>query len=83
MQKLHSSCLDSRVCDVTGPPRFTGYLCPLDANVYGIEFLKFEIRDYDSGKAVYQVRRQQVTDQKECGKPQTLCLELIFSGRCH
>jgi hypothetical protein len=57
--------LSSRVRDVTrlGLPPFTGYLCPLDANVYGIEFLKFEIRDYESNKAVYQVRRL-VTDQK-------------------
>eukprot|EP00798_Chlamydomonas_sp_ICE-L_P030537 gene30537-35566_t len=30
-----------------------GYLCPLDANSFGVEFLKFEIRDYDSGKPVY------------------------------
>jgi hypothetical protein len=32
-----------------------GYLCPLDANVYGVEFLKFEVRDYDTGKPVYMV----------------------------
>lgn len=30
-----------------------GYLCPLNANTFGVEFLKFEIRDYDSGKPVY------------------------------
>ena len=33
-----------------------GYLCPLNANVYGVEFLKFQIKDYDSDRAVYQVR---------------------------
>ena len=32
-----------------------GYYCPLDANVYGIEFLRFEIKDFDTGRAVYQV----------------------------
>ena len=30
-------------------------MCPLSANVYGIEFLKFEVKDYDTGKVVYQV----------------------------
>ncbi|KAJ9532721.1 hypothetical protein QJQ45_010805 [Haematococcus lacustris] len=30
-----------------------GYLCPLADNVHGVEFLKFDIRDYDSGRAVY------------------------------
>lgn len=30
-----------------------GYLCPLAANIYGVEFQKFEIRDYDSGQPVY------------------------------
>eukprot|EP00798_Chlamydomonas_sp_ICE-L_P030898 gene30898-35951_t len=29
------------------------YLCPLSANAFGVEFLKFEIRDYDSGAPVY------------------------------
>ena len=28
-----------------------GFLCPLSANVYGIDFLEFEIKDYDSGEA--------------------------------
>lgn len=35
-----------------------GYLCPLSANTYGIEFLKFEVKDYDTGKVVYQVSRE-------------------------
>ncbi len=35
-----------------------GYLCPLDANSYGVEFLKFEVRDYDTGKPVYRVCKQ-------------------------
>uniref|UniRef100_A0A7S0UIK8 GMP phosphodiesterase delta subunit domain-containing protein n=1 Tax=Polytomella parva TaxID=51329 RepID=A0A7S0UIK8_9CHLO len=36
----------------------SGYLCPLKANNYGIEFLKFEVRDYDTGKVIYQVSRE-------------------------
>lgn len=31
-----------------------GYLCPLNANAFGIEFLKFEVKDYDTNKVVYQ-----------------------------
>ena len=27
-----------------------GFLCPLSTNVYGIDFLEFEIKDYDSGE---------------------------------
>lgn len=30
-----------------------GFLCPLAANTYGVEFLKFEIRDLDSGTPVF------------------------------
>lgn len=32
-----------------------GYLCAQEDNVYGIEFIRFEIKDYDSGVSVYQV----------------------------
>ncbi len=37
-------------------PRLPGYLCPLNANAFGVEFLKFEIKDYETGRPVYQVR---------------------------
>ena len=33
-----------------------GFLCPLSANVYGIDFLEFEIKDYDSGESIFHVR---------------------------
>lgn len=32
-----------------------GYLCPLNANIYNVQFQKFEIKDYDTGNVVYQV----------------------------
>lgn len=38
-----------------------GYLCPLSANTAGIEFLKFEVRDYDTQVVVYQVGMNQHT----------------------
>lgn len=38
-----------------------GYLCPLNANTFGIEFLKFEIKEYDTNTVVYQVRAPQAT----------------------
>ena len=34
-----------------------GYLCPVEANTFGVEFLSFEIRDYDSGRTVYSVSK--------------------------
>mmetsp|Transcript_57694 Transcript_57694/g.182700 ORF Transcript_57694/g.182700 Transcript_57694/m.182700 type:complete len:134 (+) Transcript_57694:1471-1872(+) len=39
----------------TGPT--TEYLCPLSANKYGIEFLDFEVKDYDSGKSLFKVSK--------------------------
>jgi len=32
-----------------------GFLCPMEANTYGIEFQEFQIKDYSSGKTVYAV----------------------------
>eukprot|EP01048_Picozoa_sp_COSAG05_P003774 COSAG05_NODE_182_length_14772_cov_42.430655_7_plen_83_part_00 len=29
-----------------------GFLCPLDANVWDVEFLAFKIRDAESGKVI-------------------------------
>eukprot|EP00898_Chlorokybus_atmophyticus_P007852 jgi/Chlat1/8068/Chrsp73S07528 len=44
------------VLQLNGPCK--GFLCPLSANVYGIEFLQFEIRDYDSGRVLFSVKRE-------------------------
>eukprot|EP00760_Papus_ankaliazontas_P025347 PhM_4_TR2656/c0_g1_i1/m.23841 len=34
-----------------------GFLCPLSANVYGIEFLAFRVRDIDTNRTVFHVER--------------------------
>lgn len=34
-----------------------GFLCPVDANVYGIEFLSFTICDYETKKTIFEVGR--------------------------
>jgi len=34
-----------------------GFLCPLSANTYGIDFLEFEIKDYDSGESIFHVKK--------------------------
>lgn len=39
-----------------------GFLCPINANTYGIEFLEFEIKDYDSNKCVFKVARDGEAD---------------------
>ena len=32
------------------------YMCPLSANKYGVEFLKFSVADHDSKQKVFEVR---------------------------
>jgi len=34
-----------------------GFLCPLSANIYGIDFLEFQIRDMDNRKTIFHVKR--------------------------
>mmetsp|Transcript_22391 Transcript_22391/g.55369 ORF Transcript_22391/g.55369 Transcript_22391/m.55369 type:complete len:188 (+) Transcript_22391:191-754(+) len=34
-----------------------GFLCPLSANKYAIDFLEFEIKDYDSGESIFHVKK--------------------------
>lgn len=36
-------------------PTHTDFLCPVEANVYEIEFLSFKIRDMDSNKVIFEV----------------------------
>ena len=35
----------------------TGYMCPLSANTYGLDFLSFRIRDYSTSKQLFEVAR--------------------------
>ena len=35
-----------------------GFLCSLSANVYGIEFLAFKVRDIDTNTVVFEVERE-------------------------
>jgi len=45
------------VCDRT-PVDVTGYLCPLSANAYGIEFLEFRIREMEGERReLYNVKK--------------------------
>ena len=34
-----------------------GYMCPLTANTYGLDFLSFRIRDYATSKQLFEVAR--------------------------
>ena len=34
------------------------FLCPLSANVYDIDFLSFQIRDYDSKRTIFEVNKE-------------------------
>lgn len=33
----------------------TGYLCPLESNIYSIEFTRFKIRDMDSQAVLFEI----------------------------
>lgn len=48
-----------------------GFLCPLTANSYGIEFLSFTISDYESKKVIFEVGRD---------NPAPLDVSVDFSG---
>ena len=42
---------------VAAPRLHAAFLCPLHANIYGIEFLSFVITDFDSKKTIFEVGR--------------------------
>lgn len=41
------------------------FLCPLSANIYGIEFVYFKVRDLESGTVLFEVENQDEEEQKE------------------
>ena len=42
----------------TEPTR--NFLCPLSANVYGIDFLAFTIEDYDTKRVIFEVNKENI-----------------------
>lgn len=42
---------------------FSGFLCPLSANSFGIDFLSFTISDYETKKTIFEVGRDNPTPQ--------------------
>lgn len=43
------------VLALDGPTK--GFLCPLSANTYGIDFVDFEIKDADSARSLFRVQK--------------------------
>lgn len=39
----------------------TGYLCVPDANIYNIDFVRFKIRDLDTGMVLFEIAKPSVT----------------------
>jgi hypothetical protein len=39
---------------------FSGYLCTPDANVYNIDFIRFKIRDLDTGMVLFEIAKPSV-----------------------
>lgn len=54
-----------------------GFLCSLAANTYGIEFLKFTIREMESNKVVFEVER----DRDELPAPTSMTPEMEIASR--
>jgi hypothetical protein len=52
----HPTTTPEEVLAYTGPT--DGFLCSLAANVYGLEFLKFTIRDMETNACVFEVERE-------------------------
>jgi len=50
-----STITPEEVCSLTKPT--DGFLCPLSANTYGIDFLSFSISDYTSKNVIFEVGR--------------------------
>lgn len=44
-----------------------GYLCPLEANVYGVEFIYFKIRNCDNDQVLCEITKK----AEDIGKPMT------------
>lgn len=42
---------------------FAGFLCPLSANTFGIDFLSFSIMDYDTKNVIFEVGRDNPNSQ--------------------
>ena len=41
------------------------FLCPLSANIYGIEFVYFKVRDLESGTVLFEVQNDEEEEAKE------------------
>lgn len=42
-----------------------GYLCPPEANIYGIDFIRFKLRNCDTGETLFEVLKQDETDDDD------------------
>ncbi|XP_052073888.1 protein unc-119 homolog B-A-like [Mytilus californianus] len=60
--KKNSVCPD----DVLGLCKITdNYLCPPEANIYGIDFTRFKLRDMDSGSVIFEVAKPPPAEEDE------------------
>ena len=41
------------------------YLCPPQANIYGIDFTRFKIRDVDSGTTLFEIAKPPAPEEGE------------------
>lgn len=48
---------------------FAEYLCPVEANKYGIEFTRFKIRDMDTEAVLFEVHKQTDSNSSPADAP--------------
>lgn len=41
------------------------YLCPKAANTFGIEFVRFKVRDMDSQQVLFEIAKPEESDERE------------------
>jgi hypothetical protein len=58
MHKDYQSITVEDVLGLTKPT--TDFLCPLEANIYEIEFVYFKIRNYDNSQTLFEIRKAEI-----------------------
>eukprot|EP00998_Keelungia_sp_KM082_P008499 NODE_4687_length_760_cov_67.259084_g4664_i0.p1 GENE.NODE_4687_length_760_cov_67.259084_g4664_i0~~NODE_4687_length_760_cov_67.259084_g4664_i0.p1 ORF type:complete len:194 (-),score=27.78 NODE_4687_length_760_cov_67.259084_g4664_i0:109-690(-) len=64
----HTQVKPDYVLALRGPTE--SFLCPLQANTYGIDFLAFKIRDVSSNKTLFEIDREKDTTVGTMSTPQ-------------
>ena len=56
----------------------TGYLCPVEANIYNIEFTRFKLRDLDSEIVLFEVCKAEEDGEEVASPDSTRYVRYLF-----